>query len=263
MRLRRSFQLVVFAIALSTMVASDAVGQVTFPAAPPAGRSVSDSANLVNAADAAAIDRMAAAIRSEKGYPIGVVTIRSLAAQGAAGYTIERYAAELMKAWRPDEPFATHGMLLLVAADNKAARVQLGSAWGNTHDERSRKLMDKLVLPSFKKNEFSAGILNGVRGFDAMSRQLQFPLLGKPSWVPDAMIVDGFEDPWWTLPALVVVGIVIVVGLVAVAKSGRQSWAWAAGAFIVALVLARVFGRKAEAADGEGGATGSWATDDE
>ena len=31
---------------------------------------------------------------------------------------------------------------------------------------------NRLLLPAFRKGELSAGILNGVRGFDAMGRQL-------------------------------------------------------------------------------------------
>jgi hypothetical protein len=61
----------------------------------------------------------------------------------------------------------------------------------------------------------------------------------------------------WTLPALVGGGLVLLVGLVSLARRGRRSWAWAASAFIFALLLSRFFG-SAEASGSGGGATGEW-----
>jgi uncharacterized protein len=250
--------LVVLSIALMAVLAADVAGQPSLPVPPPPGQAVSDGAGLVNKDDAATINRMAAALVTEKGYPIAVVTVRSLAAYGAAGATIERFAAELLKAWPAERNFRTHGLLLVVAADHRAARVQLGTAWGAAHDERARRVMDRMILPAFKSGEFSRGIVDGVRGFDAMGRQLPFPPVGQPSWYPSAFVVDGLEEPWWLLPALIAGVIVLAVGLVSVAKGGRRSWAWAAGAFIFALLLSRFFGGSAEASDSEGGATGNW-----
>jgi uncharacterized protein len=253
--------------ALMVLVAgtSAAEGAPTFPAAPPSGRVVSDAANLINGGDASEIARLADALYSEKQYPIRVVTIRSLAAHGADGYTIERYAAALMQSWRADEHFHSYGMLLLVAADNRAARIQLGASWGTAHDGRARKVMDGLILPAFRKGQLSAGILGGVRGFDAMARQLPLPIRDQPAWLPAALDVNALEldlrleGDWWVLPAFAVGGLMLVIGLVSFARKGRKSWAWAAAAFIFGLILSRIFGGgSAEASGSGGGATGEW-----
>jgi uncharacterized protein len=254
---RRALQAVMLLMALLAPMASDAANKPSFPAPPPPGRFISDTAGVIGEGDGSEIDRLAAALIAEKGYPIGVATIRSLAAEGADGYTIERYAAELLQSWHQDERMRSHGMLLVVASKDRVARIQLGSAWGRAHDDRARRVMDRLILPAFRKGEFSAGILNGVRGFDAMGRQLALPAVGQPSWMPCALIVEGLDDPWWTLPVLVAGGLVLVVGLVSLARRGRRSWAWAAAAFIFALLLARFFG-SAEASGSGGGATGDW-----
>jgi uncharacterized protein len=191
------------------------------------------------------------------------VTIRSLAAQGAADYTIERYAAELMQ--HGDEYFRSYGMLLLVAADNRTARIQLGSAWGTAHDGRARRVMGGMILPAFRKGDFSSGILAGVRGFDAMARQRNLPLRAQPWWLPAALDINALElnlpleGDWWVLPALAVGALVLVIGVISVARGGRKSWAWVAAAFIFGIVLSRIFGGSAEAgASSEGGATGKW-----
>jgi uncharacterized protein len=248
--------LVLVVMVLIAPIVSAAAGKPTFPAAPQPGHFISDTASLVGAGDGSEIDRLAAALLAEKGYTISVVTIRSLATQSAAGYTIERYAAELMQS-SPDERFRTHGMLLLVAAEDRTARIQLGSAWGSAHDERARKVMNRLMLPSFGKGDMSAGIIHGVRGLDAMGRQLPLPVVGQPQWMPSALVIDELGGPWWTVPALMAGAVLLVVGLVSLIRRGRRGWAWAIAAFVFGLLLARFFG-SAEASGSEGGATGSW-----
>jgi uncharacterized membrane protein YgcG len=145
-----------------------------YPAPPPPGRIISDAAGLIDKEDGAEIERLGAALLAEKGYPVAVVTIRSLAGQGAE-YPIDRYALELMQSWRHEERFRTYGMLLLVAAGDRKARIQLGSAWGGAHDDRARRIMDRMILPEFRDGDLSSGILAGVRGFDAMGRQVALP----------------------------------------------------------------------------------------
>jgi uncharacterized protein len=262
MRPRPLVQLGVLLMALvAGPVVPDAIAKPSFPSPPPPGRFISDGAGLVGKEHGAEIARLGSALLTEKRFPISVVTIRSLAAQGADGYTIERYAAELLQSWREDEAARTYGMLLLVAAEDRTARIQLGSAWGTAHDDRARTVMNRLILPAFRRGEFSAGILEGVRGFDAMGRQLALPT-NQPWWMPVELPIEGpsvLGEPWWALPALVGGGLVVLVGLIAIAKGGRKSWAWAAAAFIFGLVLSRIFGGgSAEASEAGGGATGEW-----
>ena len=261
--MRRSVQLVVLLIVLVAATSADAAGDGSFPAPPP-GRIISDAADLINGGDASEIVRLAEALFTEKRYPIRVVTIRSLAAQGAAGYTIERYAAELMQSWRADGYFTSYGMLLLVAADNRTARIQLGSAWGTAHDGRARRVMDAMIVPAFRKGEFSAGILAGVRGFDALGRQRSLPIRTQPSWMPAELDINAvdltlqIDDGWWVVPALALGGLALVIGLISIARRGRRSWAWVAAAFIFGILLSRFFGGSAEASESGGGATGKW-----
>jgi uncharacterized protein len=246
---------------------SYAKGKLTFPPVPLAGTFTSDVAGLLDKDDSKEIDGLAAALLTEKGYPVRVVTIRSLAAQGAAGYNIERYARELLQAWKDEHRLGQFGMLLLVSAEDRTARIQLGSAWGQTHDGRSRQVMDRLILPAFRKGELSEGILNGVRGFDAMGRQLAMPS-DQPWWMPaelgarfrEQLLESGSADeqPWWMLPALIAGGLVLVVGLFSVAKSGKKSWAWAAAAFVFGIFLSRAVSAARGGGDSGGGATGEW-----
>ena len=191
MRPRGMVLLVVLWVALATGAAAvAAAGKPSFPAPPPAGRVTNDAAGLITKEHVAEIDRLAGALLAQKGYPVRIVTIRSLEAQDAEEYTIEEYAAELIQSWRDDQRFQQYGMLLLVAADDRKARIQLGSAWGDAHDGRARRVMNRMIVPAFKRGEFSAGILEGVRGFDAMGRQLTLEGVDPPWWMPSIPGVD-------------------------------------------------------------------------
>lgn len=95
--------------------------QVAFPAAPAPGRFVVDDARLIAPLDQVDLEGIASELKREHGYPVTVVTIRSLAAQGASGYTIERYAFEMLKAWPPDADRQGYGLTLLVAAQDRLA----------------------------------------------------------------------------------------------------------------------------------------------
>jgi uncharacterized protein len=221
--------------------------QATFPTRPPSGGVIiSDEIGLIRIEDRPEIERIGAALFRDKGYPVCVVTIRSLAAQ-KAGYTIERYAAELLKAWNLEANHRSHGMLLLVAEDDRQARIQLGAAWGAAHDGRAREIMDSLILPAFRRGEMSRGILDGVRGFDAMGRGLALPM-------PPL--------PWWLIPAVAAGALALIGGIISLGRSGRRGWAWAIAGIVGGILLSRAIawarGGDGDSSADESGVTGKW-----
>lgn len=228
-------------------LAHDGWGQVSFPALPASGTFLSDAVGLVSPEHRQEIDRLAGALNRDHGYPVSVVTIRSLGAQRAAGYTIERYASEMLRAWNLDADRRGYGLLLLVAADDRLARIELGSAWGHTHDGRVREIMDALILPAFRRGDFSQGILDGVRGFDALGRGLALPTSPRP---------------WWFFPAIAAGGLVLIGAVVSFGRGGRKSLAWAAAAFVGGIFLSQViaWARGGGDSDAGGSAEGSGAT---
>lgn len=233
-------------------LAGHAVSQVTFPTPPPAGSFVLDEAKLITAAHRQEIDRIATALNRDRGYPVTVVTIRSLGSQRAAGYAIERYASEMLKAWNLDADQRGYGLLLLVAADDRLARIELGSAWGGAHDGRVREVMDRLILPAFRRGDLSQGIVDGVHGFDAMGRGLALPTT---------------PQPWWLIPTIAAGALVLVGAIISFGRSGRRSLAWGAAAFVGGILLSQVIawargGGDSGDAGGEtsedSGVTGKW-----
>ena len=230
--------------------AVEATGAV-FPDKPPDENFFVDGAGLIQVEDQARVDEIAGKLLREERIPLFVVTIRSLAGQNAAGQSVEQYARALFDHWGIGSPDRNYGMLLLVAAGDRKARIELGAGWAGQHDAAARSVMNDLIVPAFKRGEFSTGIVDGVRGMDSMARGLALP---RPT------------TPWWFLPALAVGAIAFVALVVNLFRTGRSGWACA---LIVALglllfYLARNAGSGGSGGGfgggggGGGGATGSW-----
>jgi uncharacterized protein len=235
-------------------------GQVTFPPQPPSGSFVVDEARLLTPAHRQEIEGLAGALKREHGYPVSVVTIRSLSAYGASAYTIDRYTSDMLKVWNPDADRQGYGLTLLVSADDRLARIELGSAWAGAHDGRARQIMDRLILPAFRRGDLSQGIVAGVQGFDAMGRGLQLPgesYLGR---------VMPPTQPWWLVPAIAASIVVLIGAVISLGRSGRKGLAWAAAGFIGAILLSRALAWARggdDSGDGDSstestGATGKW-----
>jgi uncharacterized protein len=199
-----------------------AEAEITFPAKPSSGNFVVDSAEMIKEADRTEINRIALALLQEKNMPVLVVTLPSRQAYGALGVDIETYARMLFDEWGIGFPEWNYGMLLLVSQSDRKARIELGADWGRSHDHKARQVMDKLIIPSFKGGQFSQGILYGVKGLNAMARNLD----------------SGQANIPWRTYALPFAGLVLALGIIiSLFKSGRHGWGWALIAGLGMLLL--------------------------
>ena len=223
---------------------------VTFPDKPPRKAFFVDEAGLITPEDADAINQIASKLLREERVPLFVVTIRGLSAYEADRGGVERYARQLFDHWGIGSKKRNFGMLLLVSAGDRNARIELGADWSGRHDAEARTVMDDLIIPQFKRGDFSLGILDGVRGMDAMARGLALPRAA---------------TPWWFWPAVIIGAIVIVAVIVSLFKSGRKGWGWALIAllgiilfFALRSAMSGSGGGFGGGGGGGGGASGSW-----
>ena len=98
---------------------------VRYPAKPGPRDFILDEAKLLTSDDAAEIKTLCDEALTRKRAPIIVVTIPSLAAYGAGGWPIERYAMNLMSEWGVGWEEWNYGMLLLVSPGDRKARIEL------------------------------------------------------------------------------------------------------------------------------------------
>jgi uncharacterized protein len=236
------------------------------PPRPPDRVVILDQAGMISGSDREEMQNTIDLTLRETAIPIVVVTIRSLGSYGAGHLSIEEYARRLFDAWGighktvlvgDREVPRNLGVLLLVAKGDRLARIELGADWGHGKDGQCRTIMQDHIIAAFKRNEFSAGILAGVKALSAMVREQELPAPPRPAW------------HYLAWAAFVGLGLFTMVSLI---RRGANGWAWLfwgvvfaiLGTILYAMTRARSSGGGFSGGSfgggfsGGGGATGSW-----
>ena len=223
---------------------------------------IRDQAQMIDAADEQAIREIGDKLLTDKATPIIVVTIKSMAAYGGAGLRIETFATLLFNQWEigheklGGQTWNT-GILLLVAKEDRKARIELGAGWKREKDALCERIMEEQIIPRFKQGEFSLGIRAGVEALDKMARDLELPRRPRPWW-HYALILGSIGLAIFTVVSLI--------------RRGASGWAWVFWGVVFAIVGAILYqmlrnsGRSGGFSGGSfgggfsggGGATGSW-----
>ena len=131
-----------------TVTASDLLAK-------PAQRAyVVDTAGMISAEDAAQIAKIGAELRSKTKAEIVVVTVPTL-----GDMDIESYANELFRSWGIGDAQLNNGVLLLIAKDNRAFRIEVGYGLeGAITDGYAGSVLDAMKS-EFRKENYSPAIL--------------------------------------------------------------------------------------------------------
>lgn len=256
--------LLAFGGALSSVAqaAAQEVGTITIER--PGDREfIVDGANLLTAEDTAKIKELADKLLTDKAVPIVVVTINSMSDHSTGIHRIETFARLLFDQWGvgPAEVQGqawNYGILLVVSKYDRRARIELGAGWRRDKDTQAQQIMDELILPHFKQDHYSAGILAGVEGLDKMARDLELPS-------------PPFQ--WQSLIIPLVFGGLLIFTVVSLIRRGSSGWAWllwGAVFTVLGLILYHMASNRGSGGggysggsfgggfSGGGGASGSW-----
>lgn len=108
---------------------------------------------------APAIDDTLAEYERSTGHQVVVLTVNSL-----EGQDIETYASDVFAQWKLGRKRADDGVLIVVAVADHRVRIEVGYGLeGDLTDLTSSRIIRERMLPSFKKDDFAAGISNGVQ----------------------------------------------------------------------------------------------------
>ncbi|HVE41679.1 MAG TPA: TPM domain-containing protein [Planctomycetota bacterium] len=220
-------------MAVLLVVAPQAQEGVRYPPKPGPRDFILDEAKILKPDDATEIRILCDEALTKKKAPIVVVTIPSLAAYGAQGWPIERYALNLMSEWGVGWSEWNYGMLLLVSMGDRKARIELGGSWERRKDDEAKRIMSERVIPYFKKGDPSKGILEGVRGLHDLALD-KVPTRSQPNRTsPVPAPAPGIPSPGGgCLPGggcglivLIVGGIVVVMVISRLMRRGTvSSW---------------------------------------
>ena len=197
---------------------------------PPGPREfILDKADIISAEDEKQIRALADKLLTDKAAPLVVVTINSMADHGGAGMRIETFAHFLFDQWEIGPANFqgkswNYGILLLVSQNDRKARIELGKGWGLEKDAVCQQIMAEQIIPFFKQDKYSEGIVAGSQALEKMARGLELP---KPATPP---------APWWApwvMAGLVVLAIGTIISLI---RSGSSGWAWLGWGLALGLV---------------------------
>ena len=127
---------------------------------------VVDSAGLLPADVEQQLTQQLEQHEQETSNQVVVVTLPSL-----QGYSIDDYGNLLGRHWGIGQAELNNGVLLIVAAKDRKVRIEVGYGLeGTLTDARSHHIIQQVILPQFRNNQYSEGI---VRGTEAILGTLQ------------------------------------------------------------------------------------------
>ena len=146
---------------------------------------VNDYAEILTAEQKINIEEKISAWEKETTNEIAVVTIPSL-----EGDTIENFAVSLFEDWGIGKEEKDNGVLFLMALEEREVRIEVGYGLeGDLTDAESYWIIEKTIIPSFKKGNYYEGISGGVsKIISAVSGE---------NIIPEESIDDSGQVPWF------------------------------------------------------------------
>jgi uncharacterized protein len=125
---------------------------------------VSDFAGIMAEEDIRHIGGLASALKQKTGAELAVVTVDTI---GAAA-SIEEYALDLFARWGIGQKGKDNGVLLLLAMKERQVKIEVGYGLeGALPDSMIGRILDRAVLPLFKEENYSGGLLLGAQALAA------------------------------------------------------------------------------------------------
>jgi len=221
----------------------------TFPELPKDGNFVVDLANVISETDKAKINEISTILWEHEQIPLVFVTIQSLSTMRSYD-SIEVYTAKLFDHWQLGLKDKNYGVILLLSIRDRKARIELGQGWDHRYDLEASDIMQDYLVPKFRDENYSGGMLVGAEALNNLVRGLELPEIKKPGWY---------------FPAMIGAGIFLLLVIISLFKNGRSGWGWTLIVAILSFLLYALFSGKGGGgsysgggSSGGGGATGSW-----
>ena len=142
-------------ILITPFVCANTLAEDSLPAL--SGRVV-DNANLLSPTARASLTEKLASLEDKTGDQIVVATLPTL-----LGHDIETFANSLFRRWALGQKQMNNGVLLLIAPSERQVRIEVGYGLeGVLTDALSSTIINAIILPNFRRDNFEKGIVEGV-----------------------------------------------------------------------------------------------------
>lgn len=170
---------------------------------------VVDDARILNPATVNELTAMLARHEQSTGEQVVVVTLSSL-----QGYSIEDFGYQLGRYWGIGQKDKNTGAILIVAPKEHKVRIEVGYGLeGKLTDAQSGLIIQRLILPQFRRGDFNAGVLAGTQSILKV-------MGGEPeSAQPPAGASVSSIDPRWIIVGLLAFWLIYVLLLRKLARN--------------------------------------------
>ena len=174
---------------------------------------VNDFSGTLSAGDKVALEEQLMAIQKQTSAEISIAVVPTI----GRDETIETYAVKLFEEWGIGQKGKDNGALIVVAVQDHVMRIEVGYGLeGIITDARAFAIVDKILTPAFKANDFAGGLTQAV----AVMGQA---IAGDPSALPRATTnqVPVSSNAFF---ALFFFGLVVIRGLITAMARSKSWW---------------------------------------
>lgn len=151
-----------------------------FAQVPPLNAHVTDTVGMLDAPQRASLENVLQEYETRTGSQIAVLIVASTAPEA-----IEQYGIRVADTWKIGRKGIDDGVILIVAKDNPKAlrrlRIEAGrGVQGVLTDAQSKRILQDVIAPHFRQNDFYGGLVAGVSAITSLLDQEHFaPPSGK------------------------------------------------------------------------------------
>lgn len=126
---------------------------------PPLQARVTDLTGTLTAAQQSEIEQKLAAFEQRKGAQVALLMVPTTAPEA-----IEQYSIRVVQAWKLGREKPDDGVLLLVALQDRALRIEVGYGLeGVLPDAIARRIIDDIIKPLFRQGDIAGGVSAGLQ----------------------------------------------------------------------------------------------------
>ncbi|TCS36219.1 uncharacterized protein EDC30_10736 [Paucimonas lemoignei] len=209
---------------------AQAASAQNFVPVPPLTAHVTDNAGMLTAQQRQALENVLTDYEARTGSQIAVLLVSKTEPEA-----IEQYGIRVADAWKLGRKGVDDGVILLVAKDNPPAlrrlRIEAGrGVQGVLTDAQSKRILQDVIAPHFRQNDFYGGLTAGVSAITTLLDQEKFP---SPQNAQNQVAEDESIGGW--LPMLFFLFVVFM--MMSRARSSRRrfsrnGWGQAAGVIL-------------------------------
>lgn len=152
-----------------------AAGAQEFVPVPPLQTRITDKIGMLTENQRDTLENVLKAYEERTGSQIAILLISKTEPEA-----IEQYSIRVFDTWKLGRKGTDDGVLLIVAKDNPPAlrrlRIEAGrGVQGVLTDAQSKRILQDVIAPHFRQNDFYGGLAAGVSAITALLDKEQFP----------------------------------------------------------------------------------------